>query len=207
MCWECDHPDATRDDYLDHVREKVHWLGWTIEHVHRDRVHPPWPYMAGLTMYDEPELVVTGLSMDQASALLHRAAEHRLDCYAPGQQFKVIDGPLFQVVEVAEPAAHLHVAVELFGPQVRALQVVHADGRGHWPWEPGYRGVPGGQPVLGIVTPPPDTQPATPAGDRRPERARVVRTQPSRGSGSRRGTRGPQRQSARSRSRRPSPRR
>jgi hypothetical protein len=209
MCWECDHPDATRDDYLDHVREKIARFGWAIQHVEGDRIHPPWSYTVGLTMYDEPELVVTGLPMNRASALLHIVAKHPMPANLPrpGQQLRLIDGPTIQIIQVAEPTAHLHMAVELFGPGIGALQVVHADGRGHWPWEPGYRGGPGGQPVLGIVTPLPDTQPATPAGDRRPERARVVRTQPSRGSGSRRGTRGPQRQSARSRSRRPSPRR
>jgi len=36
---------------------------------------------------------------------------------------------------------------------LRALQVVHADDRGHWPWETGYRGVRGGQPVLGTRAP------------------------------------------------------
>jgi hypothetical protein len=53
------------------------------------------------------------------------------------------------------PSAHLNIAIELCGPQVRALQVVHADDRGHWPWEVGYRGVRGGQPVLGIRAPAP----------------------------------------------------
>jgi hypothetical protein len=208
MCWMCDHPGATRADYLDHVREKVAWIGWAIEHIHRDRVHPPWSYTVGMTMYGEPELVATGLSMHRASALLQGVAEHALDAYAPGQQFKLTDGPLIQVVEVAEPTTHLHVAVELFGPQVRALQVVHADDRGHWPWEVGYRGVQGGQPVLGTVPPSPTAQPAAPDVVRRPaERRKVVRTQPSRGSGSRRGTRGPQRRSARAPSRPPSTRR
>jgi hypothetical protein len=45
------------------------------------------------------------------------------------------------------------VVVALFGPRVRALQVVHADDQDHWPWESGYRGVPGGQPVLGRRAP------------------------------------------------------
>jgi len=62
---------------------------------------------------------------------------------------KLADGPLIEIVEVGEPTAHLEVAAELFGPRVRALQVVHADDSGHWPWERGYRGVRGGQPVLG----------------------------------------------------------
>lgn len=45
--------------------------------------------------------------------------------------------------------------VELYGPRIRALQVVHADDRGRWPREAGYRGVRGGQPVLGVRAVPP----------------------------------------------------
>jgi hypothetical protein len=29
------------------------------------------------------------------------------------------------------------------------LQLVYADDRGHWPWDTGFRGGRGGQPVLG----------------------------------------------------------
>ncbi|WP_307830046.1 DUF4262 domain-containing protein [Lentzea nigeriaca] len=53
---------------------------------------------------------------------------------------------------MAEPSAHLKIATALYGSAVSAVQLVHADKRGHWPWEPGYRGVPGGQPVLGVAT-------------------------------------------------------
>ena len=44
---------------------------------------------------------------------------------------------------------HLNVAAELCGPQLTALQLVYADDRGHWPWDRGFRGGRGGQPVLG----------------------------------------------------------
>jgi hypothetical protein len=68
----------------------------------------------------------------------------------PGDQIPWSGGPSIEIVEVAEPSAHLAMAVELFGTDLRALQVVHADDRGHWPWDVGYRGVRGGQPVLGV---------------------------------------------------------
>jgi hypothetical protein len=68
----------------------------------------------------------------------------------PGERARMSGGgPPVEFVRVAVPTAHLNVAAELFGPGVRALQVVHADDRGHWPWDRGYRGVRGGQPVLG----------------------------------------------------------
>jgi hypothetical protein len=67
----------------------------------------------------------------------------------PGAQIPLRSGPVIEIVKVAEPSAHLVTAVQIYGPQVRALQLVHADDRGHWPWDAGYRGLRGGQPVLG----------------------------------------------------------
>jgi uncharacterized protein DUF4262 len=60
------------------------------------------------------------------------------------------DGPEIEIVEVTEPTVHLAIAVEIFGPEIRALQLVYADDRGHWPWDVGFRGGRGGQPVLGV---------------------------------------------------------
>jgi hypothetical protein len=45
--------------------------------------------------------------------------------------------------------AHLNVAVEFYGEDIRAQQFVHTDEHGQWPRDTRYRGVPGGQPVLG----------------------------------------------------------
>jgi hypothetical protein len=63
-------------------------------------------------------------------------------------------GPLIEIVEVTEPTAHLLIAAELYGTGLQARRVVHADDRGHRPWEVSYRGVRGGQPVLGVRTGP-----------------------------------------------------
>ena len=59
----------------------------------------------------------------------------------------------------ADPAEAEDLTQEVFVRALRALQVVHADDRGHWPWDLGYRGVRGGQPVLGIRTFPPVSVP------------------------------------------------
>jgi Domain of unknown function (DUF4262) len=64
------------------------------------------------------------------------------------------DGPLVEIVEVTTPRAHLNVAVGFYGKRVRALQLVHGDNRGNWPWDRWYRGVRGGQPILGSREPP-----------------------------------------------------
>lgn len=66
----------------------------------------------------------------------------------PGELLE-LDGRLLEVVALPHPDAHLHTLVECFGPDVSALQLVHCDDRGSWPWSRGYRSGRGGQPVLG----------------------------------------------------------
>jgi hypothetical protein len=152
MCWYCDHPDRSPHEYLDQMRELIDRCGWAVQGVERDRARPPWAYTVGLTVAGRPELVVTGLPLARATDLLNSVAAHIVHATAPrpGEQVQLRGGPLVEIVEVAEPSAHLLTAVELYGTGIRALQVVHADDRGHWPWEVGYRGVRGGQPVLGV---------------------------------------------------------
>src|SRR5450631_2057031 len=74
MCWLCDHPDATPYDYVDHLRTLITRLGWAVQGVERDRIHPPWAYTVGLTPRGLPELVVTGLPLRQATGLLNGVA-------------------------------------------------------------------------------------------------------------------------------------
>src|SRR6516165_1256364 len=135
MCWQCDHPGGTRLDYLEHVRDVIACCGWAVQGVQRDRIRPPWAYTVGLTSHGKPELVVTGLPLARAVELLNDVASHVLhaDAPRPGEQVPLVGGPVIEIV----------------GPEIRALQLVHADDRGHWPWEKGFRGVRGGQPVLG----------------------------------------------------------
>lgn len=97
-------------------------------------------------------MVVTGMSASRAQVLLNDVAAHVLHARAltPGEQHALEGGPVIEIVELTEPTAHLFVAAEIYGKGIRAHQVVHADDRGHWPWDVGYRGVRGGQPVLGV---------------------------------------------------------
>jgi len=152
MCWQCEHPNAKWPDYLDRMRDLIGSSGWAVQSVERFRLHPPWAYTVGLTAAGLPELVATGLSLPRATELLNDVAAHVLHADAPlrpGEQIPLVGGPLIEIVELPEPSAHLYVATEIYGKVISALQLVHADHRGHWPWDAGYRGVRGGQPVLG----------------------------------------------------------
>jgi Domain of unknown function (DUF4262) len=159
MCWECDHaaahpdadPGSTRLAYHDHLRSMIAMFGWAGHGIERSGDHPPWAHTVGLSPHGRPELVVTGMPIGQAACLLNDVASHVLHASAPrpGEQIPLRGGPVIEIVKVAEPTAHLNVAIEFYGPRVRGLQLVHADDHGHWPWDVGYRGIRGGQPVLG----------------------------------------------------------
>jgi hypothetical protein len=155
MCWVCDNPHASHADYLMYLRSIMNECGWAVQGVESDGVHPPWAYTVGLSEWGEPELVVTGMPLTKAAGLLNEVAEHAVHAAAPahGEQMLWGTGPLIEIVEVAVPEAHLNAAVDFYGPRVRARQIVHADDRGHWPWDRWYRGVRGGQPVLGPRAP------------------------------------------------------
>jgi hypothetical protein len=151
VCWQCDHPGATWQDYLDHLRELLEQHCWIVQGVQRERHRPPYAYTVGLAGHDLPELVVTGMPYDRAVDLLNDAAEQVLQAGPPrpGEVLGLRGRPVIEIVRVAEPRVHLGVAAALNGPAFAALQLVYADDRGHWPWEAGFRGGHGGQPVLG----------------------------------------------------------
>lgn len=154
MCWQCDHPGATWQDYLEHLRELLEQHCWIVQGVQRERHRPPYAYTVGLAAHGRPELVVTGMPYDRAVELLNSAAEHVVHANAPrpGEVLPLSGGPVTEIVRVTEPAVHLAVAAALNGPQFTALQLVYADDRGLWPWDAGFRGGNGGQPVLGART-------------------------------------------------------
>jgi len=152
MCWVCDHPDATRLDQLRYVRAVLDEHCWVVVGVARERYRPPYSYTVGLTDHGLPEFVVTGLSPGRAAEVLNEAAANAVDrgCPpVPGGRVRLPGGRAGEVVQVAEPWVHMGVAAEMFESRLRAFQLVYADSRGLWPWDPRFRAGRGGQPVLG----------------------------------------------------------
>lgn len=157
MCWTCDHPEASEQDYLDYMQARIDEFGWAVQHVEQDLIHPPFSYTIGLTVHGLPELVVTGMPADQAAHVLNILARDQAGHggpYRPGSTHR-INVPGLRVrgemVAVTAPWAHLFTAVEFYGEGIGALQFVYTDRDGRWPWQPSYRGAhPGGQPVLGV---------------------------------------------------------
>lgn len=148
MCWTCEHPGS---DYVTEVvRPIIQRHGWFVQYVEPGGPHAALAYTIGLLEHGLPELVVTGLSPVGSAAVLNRAGDelHHRELPEPGQRLE-LDGQLLEVVAVTHPDAHLMTLVQCYGPDVSALQLVHDDERGAWPWSRGYRSGRGGQPVLG----------------------------------------------------------
>jgi hypothetical protein len=150
MCWKCDHPDAPVDDYLDELRRTMLESGWAVQYV--ERASNPFAYTVGLHDCGLPELLITGVSPQRATRLLNEVAKDMMSgrLLTPGQKIAVRSGPLAEIVEVANPDAHLTWAVAFGGPTVKALQLVWADGRGRWPWAASFSDGRARQPVLGV---------------------------------------------------------
>lgn len=151
MCWQCDNPSGTIEDYLDELRATIKDHGWAVQFVESEK--RPFAYTVGLHDLGLPELLMTGLPADVATRVLNSIAHMSVGdgtVLAPAMHIDYQDRFLIEVVEVEHPDAHLKFAIKLFGPQVRALQLVWADDRGRWPWDPGWKHGRRRQPVLGI---------------------------------------------------------
>src|SRR4051812_17788775 len=107
MCWRCDHPNATVDDYLDELRKTMLESGWAVQYVERSRT--PFAYTVGLHDCGLPELLITGVSAQRATRLLNTVAKDMMagKDLTPGQKVAVTSGPLMEIVELANPDAHL----------------------------------------------------------------------------------------------------
>jgi len=150
MCWKCDNPDKTDEDYLELIRGVIADHGWFIQYVEKGRWRPGFAYTVGLTPIGHPELLVTGLTPDKAShflnSIVHELVFHAAPAYVAGQLQVWPEHAAVEVVDVAEPTVHLVMAAAIFGPDLSAVQLVYADDRGRWPWQLGFRGK---QSVLG----------------------------------------------------------
>lgn len=150
MCWMCDHPGSTQQDYLDEVRATMLKHGWAVQYVESDRT--PYAYTIGLSDHGLPELLATGIAPQRAVRLLNRVADDALrgEPLTPGARITVPAGPLIEIVEVEHPDAHMDMAVAFYGSELRALQLVWADRGGRWPWAASFGDGRGRQPVLGV---------------------------------------------------------
>ncbi|WP_099023634.1 DUF4262 domain-containing protein [Mycolicibacterium palauense] len=155
MCWQCDHPDGTIEEYLDILRSTIRRHGWAVQFVESER--RPFAYTIGLHSRGLPELLITGLQPQTSARLLNSMAHQIVDDGIDLQPAMRIDFQgefLLEVVEVEHPDVHLTFAVALCGEQVSAHQLVWTDDNRRWPWDRGWSHGRRRQPVLGVRSPP-----------------------------------------------------
>lgn len=156
MCWQCDNPHGTIDEYLDILRDNIADHGWAVQYVEDGR--RPFAYTIGLHGRGLPELVITGLPAHTSARLLNSIAHQIVDDGMALRPAVHIDyqGEFFlEVVEVQHPDVHLNYAVALSDSPIRAFQLVWTDDHRCWPWDRGWSHGRHRQPVLGIRSPVP----------------------------------------------------
>lgn len=154
MCWQCDNPHATLDDYLDHLRPIIASHGWAVQFVEGER--RPFAYTIGLHAKGLPELLITGLPALTSARLLNSIAHDMVDdgtTLQPAFHIDFQDEFLLEVVEVDHPDVHLTFAAKICGPSIRAFQLVWTDELRRWPWDPGWSHGRRRQPVFGVRAP------------------------------------------------------
>jgi hypothetical protein len=151
MCWLCNTPESSKGDYLHMVREKITTHGYVIQSVEAGGPYPPFSYTAGRTAHGAPELVMTGLHHSVAQPLLDAVVAHPSSSALTHGDHLTVAGWKLEVVMLSAPTAHLAIAVALYGQRITALQLVHADDHGAWPWSLDYSAA-YRQPVLGPRT-------------------------------------------------------
>ena len=150
MCWQCDNPHGTIDDYLQILRDIVRDHGWAVQFVESEQ--RPFAYTIGLHDKGLPELLITGLPPKNSARLLNSIAHQIVDdgvALRPAMHIDDQNEFLLEVVEVDHPDVHLKFAAALCGPQIRAVQLVWTDDRRRWPWDRGWAHGRRRQPVLG----------------------------------------------------------
>ncbi|MDX6200320.1 MAG: hypothetical protein QOJ79_3471 [Actinomycetota bacterium] len=150
MCEHCDDNDETLDEFYARViRPTIERCGWYVQYVIGTRGVPSYAYTIGLTEHGYPELIATGVTPNEAAALLNAGGELLHRRWLEHGQRVAVAGRRVEIVQLPCPEAHLLFADDVYGPDLQAVQPVHADESGVWPWSRGYRGGAGGQPVLG----------------------------------------------------------
>jgi hypothetical protein len=152
MCSICEDPnrdiDQDAEDDLEGLCEVVRGHGWVVKCVENDK--NPYAYTIGLHQFGLPELLATGVTTERALALMDNFAPEALQKGAPAPGDRIIwADTAFEAVEVEHPDVHMGLGTKVFGPELRAVQLVWTDMCGRWPWDPrfDYDGMK--QPVLG----------------------------------------------------------
>lgn len=123
-----------------------------VQYVSTDPPNPPWAYTIGLLTIGHPEIITLGLAPESAAPGLQMLATeiregHRRPIGAESGQalgglpIRLLPVP---IEEWCEPNHRFAMALNYYGPtgfdpaRFEAVQLVWADDRGRFPWDPGF---------------------------------------------------------------------
>lgn len=129
--------------------------GWAVRTVLDPDPAECFSYTVGLTRYSHPEVVMTGLPQQVATAFLNIVGEivvREGGAFVAGEwTSELADGPAMPIIAV-ENVSGLTAVEQIFG-SVEAVQVIWTDSKGRLPWEADYANPPGSQRLLGTMSP------------------------------------------------------
>jgi hypothetical protein len=142
----------TDDPLLAELQALIQRYGWAVRRVLADPFTDaaPFSYTVGLTAFDHPEVVVTGMPFEPAQAFLNMVGERvraGASYVAGTRDTSLTDHGDVAFIQAVDTAG-LHAVEQVYG-QVRAMQLIWPDSAGAYPWEPGFRNSPSVQPLLG----------------------------------------------------------
>lgn len=140
------------EEYTDQLRTIIDVHGHAVQHVFGDDTGPQFSYTVGLTATGHSELITYGLPPKGVQGILNAAADkYRGDGggYHAGQVIYELIGNGYDPVLIdVHDVSPLGFARRIYGPQVRAFQLVFPDDEHRWPWQDGSEFV---VPLLGPV--------------------------------------------------------
>jgi hypothetical protein len=118
--------------------------GWMVQHVLGEGRHPGFAYTVGLAKWSLAEVLVYDLSPEDSAHLLNAIARRLVaGARIPDGAFLpdlALGGHCPRLFDVVGSSAPVFAARNLFGPRVRARQLVLPDCEGRMPWQRRYTG-------------------------------------------------------------------
>lgn len=122
--------------YVADLLDAIAKHGWVIQGVFGVREEElPFAYTIGLHEAGLPELIVSGGNMHMMLNIA--ASDHLRNEIQPGTLYRS-NYLTYPLKPIKAPAAEIFFARRLYGPRVKAIQLIWPDNHGLWPGQPGH---------------------------------------------------------------------
>lgn len=129
--------------FLENVEANIVSHGWSMTSVFSDGESPPFSYSTGLARLGLPEILVFGLSPQNAGQLINivgrmmRDDGVRFELETPYEEISAYP-MIFRRLPDSAKAEYMRVTGTVCGPEFEALQMIWPDPKGCFPWEAGF---------------------------------------------------------------------